>query len=151
MVRLVLISTVVAACACEVSRPSLPRPALASSPTARVASKGAVGLEYTEALHVCARDNLEIDGKKLPDGVAAVGFVVRGGRFVDPHLVRASGSPDFDRAVLAAVKACDARIATPAELREQLASEGIEVSFHGKNESYVRHSTRQPTVVVREP
>ena len=141
---IVLITT-----ACEVSRPPLPRPAPVSSPTARVASSGVVGREYAQAVYLCAHDNMDLGSKKLPDGVVSIAFVVRGGRFVDPHLIRASGSPEFDRAALAAVKACDARIATPSELREQLAAEGLELSFYGQKEAYLARSRRDATTVAR--
>jgi hypothetical protein len=63
-------------------------------------------------------------------------------------LIRASGSPEFDRAALDAVKACDARIATPSGLRAQLASEGLELSFHGKNAVFVARPHREPTAVA---
>lgn len=92
---------------------------------------------------------MELGSKKLPDGVTSIAFVVRGGRFVDPHLIRASGSPEFDRAALAAVKACDARIATPSELRAQLASEGLELSFYGRKEAYVARPRHDSTTVAR--
>ena len=150
MIRLSLILGFgLVAAACEVSRPPLPHPAAASSPTARIASSGVEGREYAQAVYHCAHDNLAPGAKKLPDGVASVAFVVRGGRFVDPHLIRASGSPEFDRAALDAVKACDARIATPSVLREQLAAEGLEVSFYGKNEKFVARPRRDATTVAR--
>jgi hypothetical protein len=116
--------------ACYVAPLETPRLAPVTSPTTRIATSSIAGREYVDALYNCARDNLR-QGVKLRDpGEAQIAFVIRDSRIINPHFVRASGTPEFDKAALDAVKACDGRIPTPYELRNQLATEGLSLAFN---------------------
>lgn len=86
---------------------------------------GAGARNYIDGINLCVQDNMRTDMK--PAAEAVVAFEVKSARFVNPHLTRASGSPDFDHAALDAVKACSARLGPPDYLRDTLARDGLEV------------------------